>query len=256
MSRRAGFTLLEVAIALLLMAVIGGMVVGISRTSLDLGKAIVDKQGTEMEQQAFFELLGRRFASLPGNARLELASVESGNLYLSDLTLQQVPMSFTWGGRDLLAGAVQLSTVKTRSGYLDIVLRYYENEILEDSASGSESIAQQEEPFAEIVLLRDVAFFEWRALDPTVMEWLYDWDQKDRQPLQLELVMAIGAEGKTLRHVFWLPPKVDPAVVMRQMGAGAQPFPVTPASPTHFETRDTGVSIEVNPSTPQPGGGR
>lgn len=217
---RSGFTLMEVMTALLLMAAIGGIVVGISRTTLELGKAIIKSQAEEMEQQAFFQFLSRRFADLPGNARFDLTSVESGQHYLSDLTLQEVPMSFTWGGQDLLAKAVQISTVETRDGSLNIVLRYYENEILEGSGSDFDSTAEAEEPYAEIVLLRNVDYFWWRVMDGNDMEeWKYEWDMAGRLPLQVEVQMAIGVDGEPLRHVFWLPPKQNPEVVMRELGS-------------------------------------
>lgn len=239
---------------LLLMAVISGMVLSVSRSSLRLGKAIIDTQGVEMEQQAFFQLLGRRFSSLPGNARLNLTSEPSGQLYLSDLTLQEVPMSFTWGGQERLAKAVQISTVKRRSGYLDIVMRYYENEILEGSATDFDANAEDEEPFAEIVLLSDVAYFEWQVLDANVMDWFETWDEPQRLPLQLELVMAIGAEGRPLRHVFWLPPKQDPELVMRQMGAD------TTGSGQGAEAGESsphgGIEIEIGSPGPAQGGGQ
>ena len=235
-----GFTLLEMVIAVGLMALVAGMVFGIARSSLALSNRIVETQNEEMEHQAFFDLLGRRFSSLPGNTRLELLSSDSGTHYLSDLTLQNVPLAFTWGGEDRVAKAVRLSTVKRRSGFLDIVLSYYENEILEgsESAFGKSSLEAQK-PFAEIVLLTDVAYFEWRALDGRTMEWQYDWEMPGRLPLQLELVMAMGAKGEEIRHVFWIPPKQNPEVVMRQYmmnptgsGAGTPPggggAPVTP----------------------------
>lgn len=225
----AGFSLFEVMMALFLMVLISGMVLAIARSSLDLGQAIVKKQGQEMQQQAFFEFLSRRFAAMPGNARLELLSEQSGQIgqsgqrYLSDLTLQDVPVSFTWGGQNLLAQAIQISTVETRSGYLDIVMRYYQKEILEGSGSSFDSDAAPEEPYAEITLLRDVNYFEWRVLDSNTMEWAYDWQQQARLPLQLELQLSIGADGESMRHVFWLPPKQNPEVAMRQLGAAAQP---------------------------------
>jgi hypothetical protein len=56
------------------------------------------------------------------------------------------------------------------------------------------------------------------------MEWQYDWEVAGRLPLQLELVMAIGAKGEEMRHVFWIPAKQNPEAVMRQFqggGAGA-----------------------------------
>ena len=115
-----------------LLTIIVGMVFGIARTSLALGNTIVETQNEEMEQQAFMELVGRTFGTLPGNARLDLQVQDSGAHYLSDLTLQNVPLGFTWGGVERVAKAVRLSTVKRRSGYLDIVLSYYENEVLED----------------------------------------------------------------------------------------------------------------------------
>jgi prepilin-type N-terminal cleavage/methylation domain-containing protein len=218
--RRSGFTLLELVMAMLIMSLIIGMVFGTARTSLALGNTIVKTQNEEMLHQAFFELLSQRFAALPGNTRFELTVEDSGSHYLSDLTLQNVPMSFTWGGEDRIAKAVQLSTVKRRSGYLDVVLRYYENEILEGSASSFGSTAMPEEPFAEILLLEDVAFFEWRVLDGRSMEWQFDWEIQGRLPLQIELTMAIGAEGEEIRQVFWLPPKQNPEVMMRQMMQG------------------------------------
>jgi len=237
--------------ALLLMAAIAGMVFAIARTSLGLGQAIINSQAKEMEQQAFFEFLSRRLGSLPGNARLDLQSVQSGNLYLSDLTLQEVPMSFTWGGRDLLAQAVQISTVQTRSGYLDIVMRYYENEILEGSDTAFDANATPEEPYAEIVLLRDVAYFEWRVLDSNTMEWAYEWEEQGRLPLQIELQLAIGADGEPIRHVFWLPPKQNPEVVMRQMGNQSQ----QPASPPTGHGGGN-VTIEVGSPRQTEGGNR
>jgi hypothetical protein len=213
----AGFTLFELVLAMGLLTILVGMVFSTARTALALGNTIVETQNEEMLHQAFFELLSQRFSSMPGNARFDLQVEDSGAHYLSDLTLQNVPLSFTWGGQARIAKAVQLSTVKRRSGYLDIVLKYYENEILEDSESAPGSSSAGEKPFAEIILLEDVAYFEWRVLDGRSMEWQFDWDLQGRLPLQIELTLAIGAKGEEIRQVFWVPPKQNPEVLMRQM---------------------------------------
>ncbi len=215
--RTKGFTLLELVIAMGLLAILVGMVFGTARQSLALGNTIVESQNEEMLHQAFFELLHQRFSAMPGNTRFELKVSDSGSHYLSDLTLQNVPLAFTWGGQARIAKAVQISTVKKRSGYLDVVLRYYENEILEDSASTFKTAAGDNKPFAEIVLLTDVAFFEWRVLDGRSMEWQYDWDLQGRLPLQIELTLAVGAKGEEMRQIFWVPPKQNPEIRMRQM---------------------------------------
>ena len=217
--RHSGFTLLELVLAMGLLAIIVGMVFGTARTSLALGNSIVESQNEEMLHQAFFELLGQRFSALPGNTRFDLKVDDSGSHYISDITLQNVPMGFTWGGQERIAKAVQISTVKRRSGYLDIVLKFYENEILEGAESTFGS-SLDKGPFAEIVLLEDVAFFEWRVLDGRSMEWQYDWEIAGRLPLQIELTMAIGAKGEEIRQIFWLPPKQNPEVLMRQLLQG------------------------------------
>ncbi|MFT3991285.1 MAG: prepilin-type N-terminal cleavage/methylation domain-containing protein [Luteolibacter sp.] len=223
-SSRNGFTLLELVLAMTLIALIVGMVFGTAKSSIQLGNTVVETQNEEMLHQAFFEFLGKRLSSLPGNTRLDLTSSDSGTHYLSDLTLQNAPMNFDWGGQTRTAKAVQLSTVKRRSGYLDIVLRYYENPLLEDTneegtsdSSSPTTSALGNKPFAEITLLENVRLFEWRTLDGRSMEWQYDWNTQGRLPLQMELTIAFGAEGQEIRHVFWIPPKADPSILMRQL---------------------------------------
>jgi hypothetical protein len=226
------------------------MVFSTARTSLALGNTIIQTQNEEMLHQAFFELLSQRFAALPGNTRFDLKVEDSGSHYVSDLTLQNVPMNFTWGGEDRIAKAVQISTVKRRSGYLDVVLKYYENEILEGSESTFGSSALDKEPFAEIVLLTDVAFFEWRVLDGRSMEWQFDWDIQGRMPLQIELTMAIGAQGEEIRQIFWVPPKQNPEVAMRQMTQGG-----ANAGSGTGNGQDGNIKVDVNPGGIPPGGG-
>jgi hypothetical protein len=38
--------------------------------------------------------------------------------------------------------------------------------------------------------------------------------------LQMELTCAFDAEGSPIRHVFWIPPKQNPEVFMRQLQQG------------------------------------
>jgi len=213
--RRAGFTLLELVLALLVMAMLVGMVFGTFSANLQLGNAVAETQNEESQRSAFFDMMKKLFGTLPGNTRMELVSKDAGRQYLSDLTLQNVPLAFTWGNTEKIAKAVQLSTVQRRDGYLDIVLKYYEEEILQDS--DNQQVNTDIKPFAELVLLEDVRTFEWVVLDGRTMEPSYDWDLVGRLPLQMELTVAFGAQGDFMKQVFWIPPKQDPEVMMRQL---------------------------------------
>jgi prepilin-type N-terminal cleavage/methylation domain-containing protein len=258
-SRQPGFTLLELVIALLLVALLSGMIFTTAHSSLLLGNTVVKTQNEEMLQQAFFDFMENSLSSLPGNTRMELTVSDSGSHYLTDLTLQNVPLSFTWGGQERTAKAIRLSTVKRRSGFLDIVLSYYENEIIEDESGlqASDRLpATGLEPFAEIVLLSDVAYFEWRLLDGRTMEYQYDWDLPGRLPLQMELTCAFGASGAEMRQVFWIPPRQNPEVFMRQLQQGGGPGgggrPGNPENPGAPST-PPGISIQPGVLPPIPG---
>lgn len=222
-SRGGGFTLLELVIAIAIMGLLVGMVMKTSNAALTVGSTVVKTQGEEMLNQAFIELLDKRLTSLPGNTRFDVKVEDNGSQYLSTITLQKVPMSFTWGNQERIAKAVTLSTVRRRTGFLDIVLSYYENEILDDTsttntgAGANNSMLLSKEPFAEIVLLEDVRYFEWKFLDGTNLEWRYDWDLQGRLPLQMELIYTVGVDNPEIRQVFWLPPKQNPEILIREM---------------------------------------
>lgn len=233
--------MLELVIAIGLFAMLAGMIFATASTNLALGNTVVERQNEESVRNAFFELMTRRFGSLPGNTRMELVSRDVGNRYLSDLTLQNVPLAFTWGGSEQVAKAVQLSTVERRDGYLDIVLRYYEEEILQDSDNLN---TRRVEPFAEVILLEDVAIFEWRVLDGRTMEWQYDWDLQGRLPLQLELKIAFGQE-EIIRQIFWITPKQDPEVMLRQVLQGTGGLPQGPRPNDPNRPGDGGAPEEV-----------
>jgi prepilin-type N-terminal cleavage/methylation domain-containing protein len=245
-SPQRGFTLLELVLAMLVLALLVGMIFGSASANLELSNTVVRKQNEESEKNAFFELLNRRLSSLPGNARMELTWEDSGSHYLSDLTLQNVPLAFTWGGTEKVAKAVQVSTVKRRDGYLDIVLRYFEEEILEDSDNAE--VDPDLEPFAEVVLLEDVRTFEWRVLDGRTMEWQNDWELVGRLPLQLELTVAFGAQGKWIRQVFWITPKQDPEVMMRQLQQGGG----NPGAPVPGQPGGNPDGIQLTPGVTPP----
>ena len=235
-----GFTLLELVLGILLLGMLIGMVMTTANRSLVLANSVVKSQNEEMLHQAFVEFLNQYFTTLPGNTRFDVKVEDSGAQYLTHMTLQNVPMGFTWGGQERIAKAVQLSTVRRRSGYLDIVLSYYENEILDDTTTeAGKPRALSDEPFAQVILLENVRFFEWEFLDGSNLEWRYDWDLQGRLPLQVRLVFAFDANGPEISQVFWLPPKQNPEILFREMqqtrrsGGGGDPI-VTPP-PTNPE---------------------
>lgn len=215
-----GFTLIEVVIALGLMAALIILCARLATANIQLANGINKQQSENTLRESFFDMMKMQLTSLPGNTRMELIYTKGMQPYEYTLVLQNVPMAFTWGGVERIAKAVEIAGVKRRDGFINVVMRYYENPILSDT----ENIAdvRKEEPFAEVILMEDLRFFEWRALDGRSMEWQLDWDLQGRLPLQLELVTAQGAYGDEMKQIFWIVPKVSPNTVIRGTGQNQQ----------------------------------
>ncbi len=220
---RRGILLLEAVLALAIAGILLVTIMWIVDGALEMSNEMADDGRQHMTQEALIAFLGRNFSQLPGNAEMELLRNDAGSHFLSDLTFQNVPTSFSWSGQALSAEAVQISTVPTRSGDLDVVLRYYEEAILDDSDSTANVNA---EPVAEIILLRDVFWFEWwardgRAVNDEDQGYTETWDVQGRLPIQMELRVKFDENSDEIVHHFWLPPKLNPETVMRSQRRAA-----------------------------------
>ncbi len=218
-----GMLLLEAVLALAIAGTLLVTIMWIVDGALEMSNVMADDGREQMTEEALINFLGRNFSQLPGNAEIELVRNDAGSHYLSDLTFQNVPTSFSWSGQAISAEAVQISTVPTRSGYLDIVLRYYEEAILDDSDSTANVNA---EPVAEIVLLRDVFWFEWwardgRAVNDENQGYAETWDVRGRLPVQMELRVKFDESSDEIVHHFWIPPKLNPETIMRSQQRAA-----------------------------------
>ncbi len=220
----AGFGLLEIIFALGILAGISGTVFLLAQIMLQHSSAVVEKQRETMHRQAFFDLMKKQFSELPGNAVVDLTFDDPpGNgPYLSQLTLQNFPMIFSWGGNQQAVKSVQIDTVIRRDGFLDVVLKYYDIEILEENNEtqdgNEEGFDEQAEPIASVVLLEGVRWFEWQVLDQRTSEWINEWQNPARQPVLLQLDVAFGDSEENFRQIFWIPPKQNPVALMRQLG--------------------------------------
>ncbi|MFY7817231.1 MAG: type IV pilus modification PilV family protein [Akkermansiaceae bacterium] len=218
---RNGFTMIEVVIALGLMSALVILCARLATANIQLANGISQQQSQNTMRESFFDMLKMQLTSLPGNTRMELRYTKGVQPYEYTLVLQNVPLAFTWGGVERIAKAVEICGVKRRDGFINVVMRYYENPVLTDAEDVADVMA--EEPFAEVILMEDLRFFEWRALDGRTGDWQLDWDLQGRLPLQLELVTAQGAYGDEMKQIFWLVPKVSPATVIRGNGMNQQP---------------------------------
>ena len=216
--RRRGFTLLELVLAMGIFALITGTIFRLANGTVKATQAVVDVNNREITINAFCAMLKNHFESLPGHAVLEATSTKSGDGYISDLTFQNTPVSFNWGGRGISAKATRISVEKERDG-MQVVIHYYEKAILD---SEEEEAEDQVDPVASIILLKGLSYCEWEFIDHRDLENpRYDWDMRGRLPMQVILVMSYGDEDEEIRRVFWIPSKQSPVARMRQLQSAA-----------------------------------
>ena len=227
---RRGFTLLEVVIALSLMGMLVGTVFRVAQSSMQLSQIVVEEQNVTMERNAFFNLLKNHFEQVPGNAVIRLESSDSRSANVSrklfTLTFQNVPMSFNWGDTPMTAEAIELATIEQRDGFVDVVLRFYDDEILQDSNStGNDDI----EPVAEIILIQNLWMCDCEVVDGSTMEQLTEWDNSGKLPLLVKFYCRFEPTSDIVQQTFWVVPKQNPEVLFRQI---MQQNPSGPQSPS------------------------
>ncbi len=225
---RGGFTLLELVLAMIISGILITMIMKQADATIKSTRLTVDTQTEQINRDAFFTLMQRHFQRLPGDARMELTFTDRGDQYLSDMTFQDVPTSFSWGGTPISAEAMRITTVPLRDGQLEVELQYYEEAILDtDDEFAEDGI----DPVARITLLTGVRLFEWRVLRGTSktfpVDWsdesvgLYEWEA-NTLPTQVELNVAFGLNGEVIRRVFWIPKKQNPQQTTRATGGQNQ----------------------------------
>ncbi|MEJ6572204.1 MAG: prepilin-type N-terminal cleavage/methylation domain-containing protein [Akkermansiaceae bacterium] len=249
--RSRGFTLLEVVVALGMMAMLIGGIFQVARTSLQLSQIVVEEQNSTMERNAFFNLLKNHFEQMPGNAVVRLESYDSSNGGVSrtlfNLTFQNVPMSFNWGDVPMTAEAIELATVEQRDGFVDVVLRFYDVEILEDSDSTGDLEA---EPIAEITLIENLWMCDCEVVDGRTLEHVTEWDNNGQLPLQVKFYCRFEPTADIMQQTFWVVPKQNPEVIFRQI------MQQNPAGPQGTTGAGGNVPpITINPGQPIPGSG-
>ncbi|MBR01331.1 MAG: hypothetical protein CMO60_10815 [Verrucomicrobiales bacterium] len=247
---RNGFTLVELVLSMVIMGLLMGSIFKLADATVKSTRAMVDHQSEEITRDAFFTLMKRHFEELPGNCRMDLLPTSESEPFLSELTFQNAPVSFNWGGIPMSAEAMRIITVKDLDG-LDIVIEYFDEPILDTD----ETLAERGiEPIASVVLLEGLSRFEWNVLDGRNLnverdEWPYEWEVRNRLPTFIELTAQFGENGEVIRRMFWCPTKVSPVTRMRQLQNSAR------SSAQQNGANGGGATINPNPR-PNPEGSR
>jgi len=220
LKRAAAFTLFEVVLGILILLGVIGMVMGVAMSSGKLSSTLLESSRADNQRQALLELLRQLFVNLPGNAQLRLMNKElPGGARSSELIIQNIAYTLQWGRNPMNVKALRITSEQARDLSMDVVLEYYDVELLNDS--GNKDSKRFPDPVARIVLMRGLALFDFMVRDASYRddEWELQWEALNRLPNQIEANLAYVGDSHVLREVYWVPPRQNPEVIARQFSS-------------------------------------
>lgn len=209
-SQRAGFTLLEMIVALSMFVLLIGGVYSIAQSTLELTDSISLAQDRTMIRQNFIEFMRRSFRTLPGEAEVRLSVKQKGGTYVPTLNIVNGGSSFTPGSSLPPDTSVDIYAEERPGGYLRVAVRVLDAKQTQSIRSNQPVRYASDQTM--VPLLDNVSRFEWRFFDASTNRWENNW-REARRPVLAEMNLQLD-DGFQSRSVFWLPPVMPNPAVM------------------------------------------
>lgn len=186
--RTAGFTLLETAITLFIIALLVAAVFGILQSSLQLADSIRGEQERELRVQKFVELCETLFSRLPPDAVISIRPAQGfgSQSQLLEITNALSPFDAA------TPGVVTLAATTPRAGEgRPAALLSYEEIPLNFASTRQQNTTRP----VELALLADVTTLAWRVFDPQTQQWIEKWNEKVTAADLIKSGMAMVSAG-------------------------------------------------------------
>jgi len=215
-----GFTLLEVVIALTLLAIFSGTLFSIVRGSVQAATEIEKVQQTNDQVNRFIALCRQTFQNLPATAILTLTITQSTSPVQQELGISGVPECFPFGispisYKETILGIRPDMVAMQKS--VDGIPLYYLGLSREDliptntrqsagisRSTGAGIAAADDQGRYWMPLLPDVTTFSWRFYKKDEDTWEEEWDSTSLPEL-VEMNLLLRDRSLPIRVVFALP---------------------------------------------------
>lgn len=196
---RGAFTLLEVILAMSIVAIISSVIFSVTTSSMSLSQSIVATQAESRHQAAFNAYLTQLFSNLPPEAKITL---EENDFQSWTLKIENPETAFPAQGRQHIAKVLRLRGKTDRDGLL----------YLELSASNQlENEAYELPPVTfETDLVRSLSNIRWEIFDQTRGQWSVDWVESMGRPSQIKFFYSYPGIDEEYSRYFWIPNKKNP----------------------------------------------
>ena len=202
----SGFTLIEVTVSLLILALIAGGIFAALQGTISEAASIRDAQTRQQQIDGLLELCRTTFRTLPGNASVESRVREEKGKTVPELIFRNAPFVLAWDSAQRL-DAVTVLGLRPQIGGLSTlsILRVSDPGLARDPVDGVSDAAW-------MPLVPDLSKVSWRFYDASSGRWLDLLPRGTARPTAVELQLTPSGATEPVRMVFWIPPVVTPPV--------------------------------------------
>jgi type II secretory pathway pseudopilin PulG len=186
----AGYLLLEVLLALVILSIIVGLVFRIIQTTSQVTSNVQFLQGQQEHSDGIYEILRKDIESLPGTAEFETKRTRDE----FQLIFNETSFNFSWKGAESGFGTVILAVRNQPDGRFSLVA----TEIPEPPVSDPDS---KPPPPTVTTLITGLVRCDWRFFDRNTGNWVTNWTSGDR-PSLFECTFQVSGEPTPVRAVF------------------------------------------------------
>lgn len=197
--KRQGFTLLETVLAMSVLAMIIGVVLAITHSSVGLSRSIIEVQMSARHQSSFSDYLKRLFENLPTDAQITLKENEDKELSLEILN----PGSqFPAKGGEHVARWLNLRAVKDRDGLTAL--------LLEVSTAHPNESTSEDPVMYQCELIGSLGSLRWEIYNSSTAEWSEEWAPGVGRPTHIAFFYTYPGYAEEHKILFWIPERRNP----------------------------------------------
>ncbi len=244
-SKRA-FTLIEVMLALSIIALLAGALFGTVRATLSATAALNDTQRSRQQIYGLFELCRQTFTALPVTSTIQWVATSDQGQNLSEVDLRLAPYAFSWGENATFYGETSLCCHVARDGTLTLGIE--QREI--DPVTG----LTKPNP-AWLPLLYNLKSAVWNFYDTRTSQWQNYWTDTTTHPTVMNLTLTFSGQDQVWSQSFWMPPLAGTPAAASGGSTSAAATPGTATSITATPNGTSSTTVKIGPSgnpTPPP----
>ncbi|HEY5706884.1 MAG TPA: prepilin-type N-terminal cleavage/methylation domain-containing protein [Terrimicrobiaceae bacterium] len=198
--RRAGFTLVEIVLALAIFALLAGGIFAAVSAATRSTALVARDLSARRTMDAFIDFCRIGFANAGGAEKITVATRTSGGSgRIVEMTLRTAPDAFQTGFSELTGTCVSLAALPDGDGTATLSITRYAAEL--DAADVARYLDSEA---IWIPLVAGVAKLRWQFLDPNSGKFEEDWSAAPPEIVAVMLEMTL-ADGSQTNAIFRIP---------------------------------------------------